>query len=486
MRDLKIFGFDQTLTIRPTSVDNHINKLVVKLNEEEEILRGEQHAANNLKDFSHYPGLFRLDEGHIFAIATFHTNPHFVAGYLRRILGRKLVYHSTTWKDGSQIGISQYTDSGSQKPVLICFNHPAILPQAVNKYAHVLLLKERLTELNAIENAVEVTNFYDNTLYDRLPNTAHHIVNINSDKFDVSDSNGLEGYPSSDDAKERFDNALLIPLAVSPKITTPISKSRGLPAGGLRLSPSLNPKENLRNIDVGMKLAPDYSYPKLSITILTGAIFLTLGAATGAILVASGIFAPFGLTILGGVALAASLGCSSAAVTSAIAFFSAEKVPTQIAQVEQIKIKASVFGVMGLFFGATLGALLVATGILAPFGLGLLGGITLAICLGSVGASLTTMGALLAYKYDDKPPPPEFPLPKFAQLPSTSDQAEELKQALAQSRAEYENKQCQGSLPFFEQRNQSDAAACASAAYPAGNNPDDAEIPGGYPNRCPW
>ena len=91
-----------------------------------------------------------------------------------------------------------------------------------------------------------------------------------------------------------------------------------------------------------------------------------------------------------------------------------------------------------------------------------------------------------AYKNDDKPPPPEFPLPKFAQLPSTSDQAEELKQALAQSRAEYENKQCQGSLPFFEQRNQSDAAACASAAYPAGNTPDDAEIPGGYPNRCPW
>ncbi len=100
------------------------------------------------------------------------------------------------------------------------------------------------------------------------------------------------------------------------------------------------------------------------IAALVGSIFLTIMAAVGVALVLSGVFAPFGVSMLGAVYLAASLGIGSAAIAGACAYFSAKFFPTNfnVKKTENIVIGTTVM--IGIFIGASLGALLTAAGLI--------------------------------------------------------------------------------------------------------------------------
>ena len=135
--------------------------------------------------------------------------------------------------------------------------------------------------------------------------------------------------------------------------------------------------------EIDIRYIPLAAGPKAA---LTASIFLFLGAAAGAILVATGIFAPMGLGILGGVALAASLGGGGALLSGGIAYASAKMFPIQTNPSSEKIMKASTFVMGAMFLGAALGAVLVATGVFAPFGVGILGGLALAGTL--AGASV--------------------------------------------------------------------------------------------------
>ena len=94
-------------------------------------------------------------------------------------------------------------------------------------------------------------------------------------------------------------------------------------------------QDNVDNLDVNYQLRADGTvdtsiYHRKKIAALVGSIFLTIMAAVGVALVLSGVFAPFGVSMLGAVYLAASLGVGSAAIAGACAYFSAKFFPTNI------------------------------------------------------------------------------------------------------------------------------------------------------------
>ena len=100
------------------------------------------------------------------------------------------------------------------------------------------------------------------------------------------------------------------------------------------------------------------------IAALVASIFLTIMATLGVALVLSGIFAPFGASMLGAVYLAASLGGGSAVIAGACAFFSAKFSPTSFNSKKSKNIVIATSTIVGIFIGASLGALLTAAGLL--------------------------------------------------------------------------------------------------------------------------
>jgi MFS family permease len=98
------------------------------------------------------------------------------------------------------------------------------------------------------------------------------------------------------------------------------------------------------------------------IAAMVGSMFLCLMAIVGVALVVSGIFAPFGISILGAVYLAGLIGLGSATITGLITYAVAKFFPSPFNEKKRQNTIESTAIMIGIIIGASLGGILTAMG----------------------------------------------------------------------------------------------------------------------------
>ncbi len=202
-----IFDFDQTvthyhtfsnsnLTIKIESGDLELkpgmNPHELMKNKYFEYLAGNNEISLNFKNgIEEY---LKHDKDNLSAIATFHNNPSFVAGYIAKVLNKKLDYkeqkiHKIT--DEFNIAVNVYSVEGEDKPFYISYL-PYIdeFNKAVdflkNKNEQIKFIHSLWMENNLIDTETKI-NFYDDST-DNI-DAANYIDFINCYKVDPQDKN---------------------------------------------------------------------------------------------------------------------------------------------------------------------------------------------------------------------------------------------------------------------------------------------------------
>lgn len=120
------WDFDQTLTIRHTFAEYERGCFLNGETDSELYVLGKQHFENNRKIFPEdtdvkAPPLFAHDDQHaISAIATFHNNPSFIAGFVSKKLHQELMLHHIIYSDTTPlVAVSFYAVGRLNTPFLI-------------------------------------------------------------------------------------------------------------------------------------------------------------------------------------------------------------------------------------------------------------------------------------------------------------------------------------------------------------------------------
>lgn len=192
---LNIFDFDLTLTKNHTfstyCLDNW-NKPF-----EECYKEGQRHAEGNLKKSC--ISAFKHDDIHeLSAIASYHNNPHFIAGYVSKILKKNLLFQRCKLSqdpDVPQTAVNFYSVEGIEKPFLISYipekgdNFSRRMEDLCGKNEQILFLKTILQKKGYISDEV-IINFYDDSSVncraaESLKN--HNLRNLNIFKVDLGE-----------------------------------------------------------------------------------------------------------------------------------------------------------------------------------------------------------------------------------------------------------------------------------------------------------
>jgi hypothetical protein len=115
-----ILDFDRTLTGKHTfPATQLIEQCPISYNEKE-YLKGISHATFNLKSGS--KEYFKHDDSeHISAIATFHNNHSYIAGYISVLLGGRLTLKETHFSERGLSASAIYQIDGIKKPLIISY-----------------------------------------------------------------------------------------------------------------------------------------------------------------------------------------------------------------------------------------------------------------------------------------------------------------------------------------------------------------------------
>jgi hypothetical protein len=117
MQRTNIFDFDETISVKHTFHDYKMEKK----GHENQYELGKRHAKNNTK--SNIDLFFKHnDHQHTCAIATYHNNPQFIAGYVAHILNKELHLENVIESHNSpKTSINQYKIEGIDKPFFISY-----------------------------------------------------------------------------------------------------------------------------------------------------------------------------------------------------------------------------------------------------------------------------------------------------------------------------------------------------------------------------
>ena len=114
----KIFDFDETISIEHTFAGHQLNKsLGTQINQYE---IGKQDSKKNIK--KGIGSIFKHGDMNLTAIATFHNNPDYIAGYVATLLNKELRLVKTVFSPTAPIiAINHYTVEGIDKPFLLSY-----------------------------------------------------------------------------------------------------------------------------------------------------------------------------------------------------------------------------------------------------------------------------------------------------------------------------------------------------------------------------
>ena len=184
-----IFDFDQTISTKHTFPSSKLEALNPLTNHYH---HGKEHALVNIKkETGKY---LKHDNDNVSAIATWHNNPDYIAGYIAILIGKELTLEKTTISDNKFIAVNQYKVAGVSKPFLISY-----LPQVKiefqkaitalgNKNQQIALLHQLMLEQQLIQDNT-IIDFYEDTVNNyhvakQLPYIRSHLVD-RSDCFNI-------------------------------------------------------------------------------------------------------------------------------------------------------------------------------------------------------------------------------------------------------------------------------------------------------------
>ncbi|VEB39001.1 Uncharacterised protein [Legionella sainthelensi] len=165
-KKITILDFDQTVSIQHTfsehCLENHHNQSVTDIYE-----LGKNHAAQNVK-MGIEAVLKHNDNDELTAIATYHNNPAYIAGYISRILGKELVFQETFYSTQPTTAINVYQVAGIERPFLISYlpdlgdAFQTKMNQLAGKNNQINFLTQVLNHKSQIDKN-SIINFYDDT-----------------------------------------------------------------------------------------------------------------------------------------------------------------------------------------------------------------------------------------------------------------------------------------------------------------------------------
>ena len=122
--NFSIFDFDLTISIEHTFANAQLQKADISTisASPDYKKRGFKDAQSNVK--ANLPlELMDLSGGNLFAIATFHNNPDYIAGYLEHIWGREITTDNQVFysKAEPKVAVKEFHVKGISKPLLISY-----------------------------------------------------------------------------------------------------------------------------------------------------------------------------------------------------------------------------------------------------------------------------------------------------------------------------------------------------------------------------
>jgi len=202
---LNIFDFDQTIsnhhTFHGASVKANKDLNVSLDRQEARIKVGAQKAVSNLKQ--NLPQeLFSLEGANLFAIATYHNNPDYIAGYLQHFLGKNIApTDEVHYSEEPVVAVRIYKIEGSEKPLLISYlpatgqDFNELMGKLDCKNNQINLLQKVALEKQIINGSTHY-DFFDDSganitaarkVFDESNLTAHHI-DKNNCSFSLRDN----------------------------------------------------------------------------------------------------------------------------------------------------------------------------------------------------------------------------------------------------------------------------------------------------------
>ncbi|WP_131775217.1 hypothetical protein, partial [Legionella cincinnatiensis] len=166
VKKITILDFDQTVSIQHTFSDhcleNHQNQAATDIYQ-----LGKNHALQNVK--MGVEAVLKHNDDELTAIATYHNNPAYIAGYISRILGKELVFQETLYSAQPTTAINVYTVAGIERPFLISYlpdlgaAFPTKISQLAGKNNQINFLTQVLNNKGQIDTNNCMINFYDDT-----------------------------------------------------------------------------------------------------------------------------------------------------------------------------------------------------------------------------------------------------------------------------------------------------------------------------------
>ncbi|KTD12049.1 hypothetical protein Lgra_1507 [Legionella gratiana] len=195
-KKITILDFDQTVSIQHTfgehCLDNHQNLSMTDIYQ-----LGKNHAIQNVK-MGIEAVLKHNDSDELTAIATYHNNPTYIAGYVSRILGKELIFQKTLYSTQPTTAINVYKVAGIERPFLISYLPDLGLAfqtkvnQLAGKNNQINFLTQVLNNEGQIDINNFIINFYDDTQKNYtnakgLPKVNSFWVQGNTSKFSLQE-----------------------------------------------------------------------------------------------------------------------------------------------------------------------------------------------------------------------------------------------------------------------------------------------------------
>lgn len=190
-KKITILDFDQTISIQHTfsehCLDNHQNQSATDIYQ-----LGKNHAIQNVKTGIEAV-LKHNDDDELTAIATYHNNPTYIAGYVSRILGKELVFQETLYSTQPTTAINVYKVAGIERPFLISYlpdlgsAFQTKMSQLAGKNNQINFLTQVLNNKGQIDTNNFIINFYDDTQKNHL--NAKELSKVNSFLVQGNNSN---------------------------------------------------------------------------------------------------------------------------------------------------------------------------------------------------------------------------------------------------------------------------------------------------------
>lgn len=143
---LNIFDFDRTISINHTFNDKRIESYESSTSTSDIYEDGKKHAQKNAK--VNIKDWLTHENYKISAIATFHNNPHFIAGYVSHILGKELAFSKISYPlpNSTDVAHAEFFVEGVDTPFIISY-----IPKTDDAFQLTLAnLKDKNTQISAL------------------------------------------------------------------------------------------------------------------------------------------------------------------------------------------------------------------------------------------------------------------------------------------------------------------------------------------------